>query len=217
MTRQIQQRADKFDVLVVGGYPLYRLAMRNLLHKLIPAAYIDETPQLDTPHAIEQCWNSHFIVFLDPESYRDFVCQIRPDHFVKPFLILFTACIGDVLRTQLKQDLLTAVLPLTLPLADTETYLRTLLVEGDISVGKHLLKDSALQERFLPDLDDLTRREKQVLSLLGEGLETDGIAEKLSIERNTVKVFIGRVYRKCRIINRTQAASLMRSLECANY
>jgi LuxR family transcriptional regulator of csgAB operon len=52
----------------------------------------------------------------------------------------------------------------------------------------------------------LTRREVEILALLGIGSSNDEIAEKLYISSNTVKTHLYRVFRKIKVPNRFQAA-----------
>lgn len=59
-----------------------------------------------------------------------------------------------------------------------------------------------------PGYDDLTRREKEILSCLAEGLHNDQIAERLFISEKTVKNHISSILRKLNVDDRTQAAIL---------
>ena len=52
---------------------------------------------------------------------------------------------------------------------------------------------------------DLTRREAQVLALLGEGRTNHQIAEALVISENTVKNHVRRLYEKLQVRSRTEA------------
>jgi DNA-binding NarL/FixJ family response regulator len=55
---------------------------------------------------------------------------------------------------------------------------------------------------------DLTRREFDVLELLGKGYRNRAIADTLSLSEKTVKTHVGAILRKLHPLDRTQAALL---------
>lgn len=55
--------------------------------------------------------------------------------------------------------------------------------------------------------DDLTTRQREVLSLLAEGVSNKEIADRLGIAEATVRVHVSSVLRVLRVENRTQAAT----------
>lgn len=63
------------------------------------------------------------------------------------------------------------------------------------------------------DLDLLTRRERQVLDLLVEGLATTAIAARLGVSKNTVRTHVASVLRKLRVHDRSMAVSSAVPLE----
>ena len=54
--------------------------------------------------------------------------------------------------------------------------------------------------------DGLTRREREVLSLISTGAANDEIATELSISKRTVETHVGRIYGKLAVKSRVQAA-----------
>jgi DNA-binding NarL/FixJ family response regulator len=60
----------------------------------------------------------------------------------------------------------------------------------------------------LPPLGPLTAREREVLSLLAEGLTNAQIAQRIWISKNTVSVHVARILWKLDAGNRTQAVSV---------
>jgi two-component system, NarL family, response regulator LiaR len=74
----------------------------------------------------------------------------------------------------------------------------------------HQLSDPTTQAgpSVPPDVDGLTRREREVLSLLAAGRSNKRIAFELGIAEKTVKTHVGHVLAKLGVADRTQAALL---------
>lgn len=60
-------------------------------------------------------------------------------------------------------------------------------------------------------LDDLSKRENEILLLLSKGLLYKEIAQELSIALGTVKQHIHKIYRKLQVNNRTEAINILSS------
>ena len=75
----------------------------------------------------------------------------------------------------------------------------------DPQVAARLLESIAQPAGQAPP-DPLTRREREVLELLGRGLSNKRIARELGIAEKTVKTHVGHVLAKLGVADRTQAA-----------
>ena len=64
---------------------------------------------------------------------------------------------------------------------------------------------------FKPSVVTSTRREREVIELVGRGLQNRVIASELNISENTVRVHIRNIMRKYKLRNRTQIAIMFKS------
>ncbi|MDZ7844677.1 MAG: LuxR C-terminal-related transcriptional regulator [Anaerolineales bacterium] len=91
-----------------------------------------------------------------------------------------------------------------------EVYLQQLL--DGFEQEKIRIKDLGLDQRDALQADILTSREREILSLLAEGLSYAELADSLTITQNTVKTHIKNIYRKLEVNNKTEAINQARSL-----
>ncbi|MEU3842146.1 response regulator transcription factor [Streptomyces sp. NPDC028635] len=82
---------------------------------------------------------------------------------------------------------------------------RRLIAEFAATAGRERRADPAV-------LDALTRREREVLACLGQGLSNAGIAEQLDMAEATVKTHVSRLLGKLELRSRAQAAVIAREL-----
>lgn len=108
---------------------------------------------------------------------------------------------------------------------DTEVSLaiRSILRGGapiDPFIAREILKQisssepSSSLEQIVPDpeQESLTQREKEILSLVAQGLSNREIADELCVSRYTVESHIKHIYRKLCVSKRTKAVSTARHL-----
>ncbi|SDD67052.1 response regulator [Streptomyces prasinopilosus] len=85
------------------------------------------------------------------------------------------------------------------------------------AVTRRLIAEFAAKPALAPTadpavLDSLTRREREVLACLGEGLSNAGVAERLDMAEATVKTHVSRLLGKLGLRSRVQAAVLAQEL-----
>ncbi|MGL6081531.1 MAG: response regulator [Gammaproteobacteria bacterium] len=90
----------------------------------------------------------------------------------------------------------------------------------DPFVAREILKQISIptisgtveQNRPAADQETLTQREREILSLVAQGLSNREIAEQLCVSRYTVESHIKHIYRKLSVSKRTKAVSTARHL-----
>ena len=73
-------------------------------------------------------------------------------------------------------------------------------------VAKKLMHEVVAPAKESDSLDELTEREREVLSLLGHGMSNKEIAYKISVSEKTVKAHVSSILNKLNLPGRTHAA-----------
>jgi DNA-binding NarL/FixJ family response regulator len=92
------------------------------------------------------------------------------------------------------------ILQRTLPLADVLTCLRK------VAAGEVWLEEKLMAGFFSKRPASLTRRESQLVTLLGQGLKNKEIAYRLSLSEGTVKVYMSKLFQKLSVNDRLELA-----------
>lgn len=89
----------------------------------------------------------------------------------------------------------------------------TIVENTDLSSGMHeeVLADE-IDQKMLESLG-ISKREYEVLQLLGKGMSNQEIADALFVSPNTVKTHTSRLFEKLEVKNRTQAILKSRALK----
>ncbi|CCW36180.1 response regulator containing a CheY-like receiver domain and an HTH DNA-binding domain [Chthonomonas calidirosea] len=74
------------------------------------------------------------------------------------------------------------------------------------------MSSSQQYQAEIPKRIRLTRREKEILSLIGEGHPSKRVAEMLFVSKRTVDFHLDNIYHKLHVKNRLQALQLARRL-----
>lgn len=79
---------------------------------------------------------------------------------------------------------------------------------GRPTVAPEVTRAIILEERDSQSSNQLTERERQVLTLLVEGLNNPKIAERLVISRSTARAHVSNIFSKLGVTNRSEAVAL---------
>jgi LuxR family transcriptional regulator, maltose regulon positive regulatory protein len=132
--------------------------------------------------------------------------KAEPDHFVRTFLDE-----GGVIVSMIKQLLASRGERKPNPAECSTEYLYFLLEE----VGKDTLKASSNRPTVhnAAGSEPLTNQELHILRLLEAGYPNKQIAQELNISLNTVKYHLKNIFGKLGVVNRTQAARMIKKEE----
>ncbi len=82
---------------------------------------------------------------------------------------------------------------------------RSLLVKAEVT-GQRIDDNSSTADVQEKDMPPFTKRKRDVLSLLADGISNRDIACKLGLSEHTVRIHMSAVLRNLNVTNRTQAA-----------
>ncbi|MGI1670323.1 MAG: helix-turn-helix transcriptional regulator [Neptuniibacter sp.] len=211
--------AGTSGAIIVGRQPLFMEGIAILLRE---SSFVKEVHKLDpetSPEDISSL-NASIIIFCcangadKPEDLLSRFTLLPEAEFEK--IIVFCPLISAPLRTILAESGI-LVLPLAVDMESGKAYLKEYLRNTHSKVEYKAAGDAKLNNLFLPDFDNLTVREKEVLLNISHGYSNADIAEKMNIHINTVKVHVQKICRKIEVQNRTEAASNYSKLINAGY
>jgi two-component system, NarL family, response regulator LiaR len=204
-------QAQPIRVLVVDDHPMVRTGLMTFLSTCSDIEVVGEAAS--GRQALERCLRqSPDVVLMDmvmPDmdggEATELIKEVWPDTQV---VILTSFVEPDMVRRALEAGAISYLLKD----AGAEKLLDAI---RDAHAGRGTIDSSAAQT-LLPSRQsarsqvgsDLTRREREVLSLLVEGVSNKEIAARLFISQGTVRLHVTNILRKLNAPNRTAAAML---------
>jgi DNA-binding NarL/FixJ family response regulator len=213
-------------ILVFDEQSVYRAGLRELISSKIPCAEVIDASDLH--EALSQIRDSFFDLVLvgtdrsesgqlhsvklarEAASATRFVIVSAADKRANILEVLAAGFHGFISRRQSDTDILSAVTDIL----SGRVYVPESLAEADEG---HLLS-SRFGREALPtilteaDVLKLTKRQREVLSLLARGLSNKEIALALAIAEATTKIHLAAILRVLGVRNRTEAAYKAASL-----
>ena len=190
--------------LVVDDHPVVRQGIKALLEKEFPDAVVSDAP---TPEAAIEAAASEQpdVIVIDPWRAGGEVESVitRLTEHVETPIVVFTSDGG----ARLLMDALKAgVKGYVRKDSPAEDLVRAIQAarSGDFYV------DPALSSTIVLDDGDktLSARQREILQMLADGMQTDHVAEKLGLSTETVRTHTKRILAKLSADTRTQAVAI---------
>lgn len=146
------------------------------------------------------------IILADLQIFRTFPESV-PTDTVKILLISDDSWISEVER-QLPELLLRGVCGILPPDADSDMLKKAvkIIYSGELWLDRKLLKNILYNVTSMEKKIDLTKKEKEIVSLICNGCRNKEIAQRLDISEQTVKSHCNRIYKKVGVSDRLQLA-----------
>jgi DNA-binding NarL/FixJ family response regulator len=146
------------------------------------------------------------IILADLKIFRTFPESVPTDN-VKILLISDDSWISEV-EKQLPELLLRGVCGILPPDADSDMLKKAVKIvySGELWLDRKLLKNILYQATTIEKKIDLTKKEKEIVSLICHGCRNKEIAQRLDISEQTVKSHCNRIFKKVGVSDRLQLA-----------
>lgn len=187
---------------VIDDHPLMREAMVMLLRRLRAGAHVVELSHLGALDAAVKTDGTPTLICLDlklPDALgTSGVIEVK-GRFPDIPLAVFSASPAE--------DYENACLE-----AGADVFIPKSTAAGDILAALKLLitPEAEPEDGSAPTGSKLSKRQKQLIVMLDEGLSNRDIAEQLDISEHTVKVHLWRLFRRIGVKSRTQAIHFAR-------
>lgn len=193
-------------VYVIDDHPLMRDALTMLVHRVKPGLKIIPIPKLNVVESTVEKNGAPELFCLDlqlPDTLGMSGVQLIKSKYPDVPLAVVTSSSAS----EFEERCLQAGADVFIEKSNSPTQiiaaLRTLLVTDDES------EEEAANPTTGPT--KLSKRQKQLILMLDQGLSNRDIAEKLDISEHTVKVHFWRLFRRLGVNSRTQALHFART------
>ncbi|WEZ85391.1 response regulator transcription factor (plasmid) [Rhizobium sp. 32-5/1] len=207
----------EITIAVVDDHPLFREGVMRILSEIAGFAIVGQGSTKD--EALQLCATVRpDILLMDISMPGGGLNAIVPILEVSPtqkIIMLTVSETGEDVMSALSKGAKGYVLKgvgsrtledIVRAVAAGETYVSPTL-------SARLLSDmsSAASPKQVNPIDDLTKREHEVLNLVAEGLSNKRIALRLGVHEKTIKQHMTHIFAKLGISNRTEAAMTLRN------
>lgn len=147
------------------------------------------------------------LILADFKIFRAFPEDFTFDKNLKILLIVDNSCIGEVER-QIPDFILRGVFGIIHPEANSEVLKKAIRVvhSGELWIDRKMIKRIITKMGHTDNKINLTKKEKEIVSLICHGYRNKEIAQKLDISEQTVKSHCNRIFKKIGVSDRLQLA-----------
>jgi DNA-binding NarL/FixJ family response regulator len=193
---------DAPSCLIVDDHPVVRAGVRALLERTWKGAEIADAPTLEEAAALA---DSPDVVIVDPwragVDPGEIVASLRDR--VKAPIVVFTSDGGARLLTEALKAGVKGYVRKDSPSDDLIRAVEAAR-SGDFYV------DPGLSSAIVLDEGDrtLSARQREILQMLADGMQTDAVAERLGLSTETVRTHTKRILAKLEASTRTEAVAI---------
>jgi DNA-binding NarL/FixJ family response regulator len=190
-------------VYVIDSHPLMRDALTMLIQRIKPGLKVVPVHKMNAlDSAIAKGGEPELICMelqLPDTLGMSGIQMVRASHPDAPLAVITAQEAQDYEAASLNAGA-NAFIEKTEPVAEVLQKLRELLVA-----------EEAADDASNPGPTKLSKRQKQLILMLDQGLSNRDIADKLNISEHTVKVHFWRLFRRLGVNSRTQALHFART------
>lgn len=187
-------------VYVIDDHPLMREAIVMLLRRLRPGTELVELSQLSELEQAVATRGSPELFCLDlklPDTLGLSAVRLVSTQYPGIPLAVISATPASDVEEWCRE-------------AGADVYIEKSAATAEIVNALRVILQNNSEMGELEDLTRLSKRQKQLVHMLDEGLSNREIAERLSISEHTVKVHLWRLFRRLNVKSRTQALHFAR-------
>jgi DNA-binding NarL/FixJ family response regulator len=202
---------DAIRIVVVDDHPVVREGLRSFLGSRPGLEVVGEAGDVDAAEAATRAHRPD-VVLLDLVLPGGGGVAAVPRLLAlspPPRIIVLTSFGSDEQVLAALRAGASGWLGKDVPPAELEAAIRTVHRGGSVldpAIAGRVLAEVASPSGGDPGLEQLTRREREVLALLGEGLSNRDLAARLFVAEKTVKTHVSAILAKLHLTDRTQAA-----------
>jgi DNA-binding NarL/FixJ family response regulator len=192
-------------VYVIDDHPLMRDALTMLVHRVKPGLKIIPIPKLNVVESTVEKNGAAELFCLDlqlPDTLGMSGVQLLKAKFPDVPLAIVTSASASEYEERCLQAGADVFIEKSSSPTQIIAALRSLLITED---------ESGEEAASTAGPTKLSKRQKQLILMLDQGLSNRDIAEKLNISEHTVKVHFWRLFRRLGVNSRTQALHFART------